>query len=106
MSGRLTVSCASACASACEPELPMTPLIWQSIVVQLKLSPQQTLIAESILRGNQDKQIAEELDLSVATVRTYLNRIFERTDVRDRLNLVLKIFKVAQQMVSQNNDVT
>ena len=102
MSGRLTVSCASACA----PELPMTPLIWQAIVVQLKLSPQQTLIVESILRGNQDKQIAEELDLSVATVRTYLNRIFERTDVRDRLNLVLKIFKMAQQMVSQNNDVT
>ena len=102
MSGRLTVSCASACA----PELPMTPLIWQAIVVQLKLSPQQTLIVESILRGNQDKQIAEELDLSVATVRTYLNRIFERTDVRDRLNLVLKIFKMARQMVSQNNDVT
>ena len=84
----------------------MTPLIWQAIVVQLKLSPQQTLIVESILRGNQDKQIAEELDLSVATVRTYLNRIFERKDVRDRLNLVLKIFKMAQQMVSQNNDVT
>ena len=102
MSGRPTVSCASAYA----PELPMTPLIWQAIVVQLKLSPQQTLIVESILRGNQDKQIAEELDLSVATVRTYLNRIFERTDVRDRLNLVLKIFKMAQQMVSQNNDVT
>ena len=102
MSGRPTVSCASACA----PELQMTPLIWQAIVVQLKLSPQQTLIVESILRGNQDKQIAEELDLSVATVRTYLNRIFERTDVRDRLNLVLKIFKMAQQMVSQNNDVT
>ena len=84
----------------------MTPLIWQAIVVQLKLSPQQTLIVESILRGNQDKQIAEELDLSVATVRTYLNRIFERTGVRDRLNLVLKIFKMAQQMVSKNNDVT
>ena len=83
----------------------MTPLIWQAIVVQLKLSPQQTLIVESILRGNQDKQIAEELDLSVATVRTYLNRIFERTGVRDRLNLVLKIFKMAQQLVSQNNDV-
>ena len=102
MSGRPTVPCASSCA----PELPMTPQVWQAIVIELKLSPQQTLIVESILRGNQDKQIAEELDLSVATVRTYLNRIFERTDVRDRLNLVLMIFKMAQQMVSQNNDVT
>ena len=81
----------------------MTPQVWQAIVIELKLSPQQTLIVESILRGNQDKQIAEELDLSVATVRTYLNRIFERTDVRDRLNLVLMIFKMAQQLVSQNN---
>ena len=84
----------------------MTPQVWQAIVIELKLSPQQTLIVESILRGNQDKQIAEELDLSVATVRTYLNRIFECTDVRDRLNLVLMIFKMAQQLVSQNNDVT
>ena len=84
----------------------MTPQVWQAIVIELKLSPQQILIVESILRGNQDKQIAEELDLSVATVRTYLNRIFERTDVRDRLNLVLMIFKMAQQLVSQNNDVT
>lgn len=79
----------------------MTPQTWRAVVIKLKLSPQQRLIVESILRGNQDKQIAGELGLSVATVRTYLTRIFERTGVRDRLNLVLRIFAMAQQLASE-----
>lgn len=79
----------------------MTPQTWRAVVIKLKLSPQQRLIVESILRGNQDKQIAGELGLSVATVRTYLTRIFERTGVRDRLNLVLRIFAMAQKLASE-----
>ncbi len=47
-------------------------------------------------RGRQDKHIAEALNLSVPTVRTYLTRIFVRTDTPDRLGLVLHVFALAQ----------
>ena len=78
------------------PPLPMSRVIWQTIVNDLALSPQQMRIVELILRGKQDKEIATALSLSVPTVRTYLKRIFDRCGVSDRLSLVLLIFSKAQ----------
>jgi len=53
-------------------------------------------IVELILRGRQDKEIAEELGVSFSTVRTYLKRIFDRTEVNGRNGLILYIFALAQ----------
>jgi len=53
-------------------------------------------IVELILRGRQDKEIAEELGVSFSTVRTYLKRIFDRTEVNGRNGLILHIFALAQ----------
>ena len=76
--------------------LPMSKATWRTVQAKLALSPQQTRIVELILRGRQDKHIAEALNLSVPTVRTYLTRIFVRTDTPDRLGLVLHVFALAQ----------
>jgi two-component system NarL family response regulator len=69
---------------------------WRSLAAKLGLSGQQARIVELILRGACDKQIAAELGLRVPTVRTYLDRIFQRTGTNDRLHLVLRIFALAQ----------
>ena len=53
------------------------------------LSPRQRDIAQCILCGHSDKQIAGELDLSVSTVRTHLSRLFEKLQVQDRGELAL-----------------
>jgi len=79
--------------------LPMDEATWEIIIDQLGLSPQQTRIVELILRGQQDKHIAAELNLSASTVRTYLTRIFIRTDVTDRVGLVLRVFAMAQEII-------
>ncbi len=47
------------------PPLPMGWATWKTIANQLGLSPQQTRIVELILRGQQDKEIALLLDLSL-----------------------------------------
>jgi len=65
---------------------------WKLAVKSLDLSPQQTRIVELILQGKKDKQIATELRLSKHTVRTYLNRIFLRLDVTDRMELAMRVF--------------
>jgi len=77
--------------------LPMDQATWQVIAEELQLSPQQTRIAELILCGYQDKEIAAELSLSVPTIRTYLKRTFDRIEVADRMGLVLHVFTRAQE---------
>jgi DNA-binding NarL/FixJ family response regulator len=65
---------------------------WKGLVRALDMSGRQAKIVELILQGKKDKQIALELGLSKHTVRTYLNRIFARLEVTDRLGLLLRVF--------------
>ena len=82
------------------PSLPLKKQTWLAIANSLSLSPQQIRIVELILRGQQDKEIAQRLELSVPTVRTYLGRIYDRVGVSDRLALVLHVFALAQRRTS------
>lgn len=43
------------------------------------LSPREREVAQAVARGLTDKQIARELGLSVPSVRTYLQRLFQKT---------------------------
>ncbi len=88
---------ADAAASDSSPSLPCDTHVWDIIADELELSAQQKRIVELLLCGSRDKQIAGELGLTFATVRTYLKRIFDRVGVPDRLGLVLRIFAMAQQ---------
>lgn len=76
---------------------PMAPTTWNAIAKTLELSPQQKRIVELILNGQQDKEIAAEMELTIPTVSTYLKRIFARTGVSSRMQLVLRIFAMAQE---------
>ena len=66
-------------------------LDWNDFVAELGLSPRQSAIVGLIFRGKKDKQIALELGISQHTVRTYVKRIFDRFDVSDRTELILKL---------------
>ena len=77
--------------------LPMNESVWQEVQEQLPFSPQQWRIVEGILRGAKDKEIAQQLEVSFHTVRTYLNRMFVRSGTKDRMELVLHIFALAQR---------
>lgn len=55
-----------------------------------RLAPRQREIAGCLLRGMADKQIAEVIGISLPTVRTHLSRMFEKLDVNDRNQLVLR----------------
>jgi DNA-binding NarL/FixJ family response regulator len=80
--------------------LPLDHATWRAVVHELKLCRQQSRIVELILRGMKDKEIAEAMDLGLPTIRTYLGRIFNRVGVRDRMELVLRVFAVAQTITT------
>jgi DNA-binding NarL/FixJ family response regulator len=74
-----------------KPALPLPEQLWIQLAAAWQLSRQQTRIVELILQGMCDKQIAAAMDLKVPTVRTYLDRIFARVEVGDRVELILRI---------------
>lgn len=51
------------------------------------LSPRERAVAHCVSRGLTDKQIARELDISQASVRTYLRRLFAKLGVHRRAGL-------------------
>jgi DNA-binding NarL/FixJ family response regulator len=54
----------------------------------LRLSPREIEVLQLVARGLENKQIARELDISEATVKTYLKSTFERLGARSRAEAV------------------
>lgn len=56
-----------------------------------KLSKREAQVAEAVLEGLSNHEIADKLHISETTVKTHLKNIYNKFDVSDRLALVLKI---------------
>jgi len=70
---------------------------WLALRENLGLSRQQAEIIRHILRGASDKEIAEGMEISVSTVRTYLHRLFRKFNLNDRLKLALHVVACARR---------
>jgi DNA-binding CsgD family transcriptional regulator len=64
---------------------------WMRARRTLGLSPRQAEIVRCILQCKSDKQIARDLGISLATVRTHLGRLYQRHNIGDRLGLILLV---------------
>jgi DNA-binding NarL/FixJ family response regulator len=54
------------------------------------LSPREQMVLDCLSKGLAYKQIADQMGISVATIRTYLRRIYEKLHVRSRSEAVAK----------------
>jgi DNA-binding NarL/FixJ family response regulator len=62
------------------------------------LTPREQEIIQLLARGYLYKEIADQLGLSVETVRTHLHRIYEKLHVHTRTEAVMKLFgRVARE---------
>jgi DNA-binding NarL/FixJ family response regulator len=84
------------------PALPLNAHHWQAVVEELRLSPQQIKIVELVLRSAGDREIASVLGLAEPTVRTYLQRVFLRVGVRDRMQLAMRVLDVSHRVLDAN----
>lgn len=55
------------------------------------LSERETQVARKVAGGASNKEIASQLSISERTVKAHLTSVFEKLDLRDRLQLSLKI---------------
>lgn len=54
-----------------------------------ELTPAEQKVIEHLLKGNTNKQIAQQLQITERTVKAHLTSIFRKTGVKDRLHLAL-----------------
>jgi two-component system nitrate/nitrite response regulator NarL len=59
-----------------------------------RLTPREYEIVALICRGMKNKQIADELSITIGTVKVHLMHIFEKTGVKDRFELALEAHKL------------
>jgi DNA-binding NarL/FixJ family response regulator len=55
-----------------------------------KLSPREEELLELLSKGYSNKEIADKLQLSVETVRSYLKHIYEKMHVRSRTEAAIR----------------
>lgn len=64
------------------------------------LTSREQQIAQKILLGLQNKIIADELSITERTVKAHLSAIFKKLEVRNRLELTLKLQQVDRRTLS------
>lgn len=79
---------------------PMSPLIARKVVESftprvapgppMNLSPREREIVEALSQGDSYKEIADRLGISITTVRTHLQRIYEKLQVNNRTEAVVR----------------
>jgi DNA-binding NarL/FixJ family response regulator len=69
------------------PRPGAVPDVWSA------LTEQELRVAKCVARGQSNADIAAELFLSEATVKTYVSRLFTKLDVRDRVQVAVLAYE-------------
>jgi len=59
----------------------------------IHLSPREEMVLDCLAKGLTYKQIADQLNVSIHTVRNYIRRVYEKLHVRSRTEAVVKYLK-------------
>ncbi|HEX3798588.1 MAG TPA: response regulator transcription factor [Verrucomicrobiae bacterium] len=60
---------------------------------QTHLSPREEMVLDCLAKGLTYKQIADQLGISIDTIRTYIRRIYEKLHVQSRTEAVAKYLR-------------
>jgi DNA-binding NarL/FixJ family response regulator len=71
---------------------------WTLIAASLRLSARELSVAVLMFEGKTRFQIARKLQCAPGTVRVYIDRLFTKLHVMDRLGLVLRIVRIHLQL--------
>jgi DNA-binding NarL/FixJ family response regulator len=75
----------------------ISPEEWTNVRHRLRLSERQAQIVRLLVQGKADKQIAYELGVSTSTIRTYMDRLFRRFNLHDRVELIVHVFRCVRE---------
>jgi DNA-binding CsgD family transcriptional regulator len=78
----------------------ISPEDWVDVAAHLQLSAREFSVAVLIFEGNSRLQVAKRLKCSPETSRGYIDRVFAKLNVRDRLGMVLRVMRVHLALVA------
>ena len=84
--------------------LTIKNILTQAMFVKKSITRQESEIAGLILRGFCNKEIARELKIAEATVKSHCNRLFKKFNVSGRLQLGLKLKGLQHTSVPRASD--
>ena len=64
-------------------------------------TPYEINVLKMVAAGHTNKEIADELHVSVSTVKTHVHRILEKTGIHDRKHLIVKFYADFQRKNGQ-----
>lgn len=67
-----------------------------------RLTAREVEIARSVAAGSKNAEIATQLSITESTVKTHLNNIFQKLDVRDRVELAM--YAVKSGLISMRDE--
>ena len=78
--------------------VPLVTMTEASAPAQLlaPLTPRQRMVAERLIAGRSNKEIARELEISVATVKDHVHAILERLNLPNRAAVMASARNVAK----------
>lgn len=76
---------------------------WQIVNAQLGLSARELQLVQHIFKGKKLFTIAQDMKLSLGTVKTYNQRIYHKLGLSDQRELVLRVAGVYEQLRQPEN---
>jgi DNA-binding NarL/FixJ family response regulator len=67
---------------------------WAALALEYKLTCRELSVAVLIFEGKTRYQIARALHCAPGTVRVYIDRLFAKLDVTDRLGMALRLVRL------------
>ena len=74
---------------------------WVRVAAKAELTARELSVAVLLFEGKTRAQTARKLRLAPGTVRVYIDRLFVKFNVRDRVGLVLRIVRIHLAMGSE-----
>ena len=71
---------------------PLTKSGWHALASSLHVSKRELQIVRGIFEGGTEATIAEDLDVSIHTVHSHLDRLYKKLHVPNRCAMVVRIF--------------
>lgn len=72
----------------------LSPEDWVRVAEMVHLTPRELTVAVLIFEGRTRYQIARRLGCAPGTVRVYIDRLFAKLNVHDRVGMVLRVVRI------------
>ena len=71
---------------------------WKKIIDLLDLTDRELIVCQLLFLGLTRNDIAERMDVSLRTIRQFMERIHKKLRVKNRVELVLRIIEVRDSL--------